>query len=79
MINLAEDANRRVRADAAKQQATDEKAHEGKKEKLLEDIATHKKNLQEMVAAHREKEQELRKVSKFTGISILLLYGWNES
>ena len=67
MINLAEDANRRVRADTAKQQAADEKGHEGKKEKLLEDIAIHKKTLQELVATHREKEQELRKVSKLYG------------
>ena len=63
MINLAEDANRRVRADASKQMAQDEMAHEGKATKLKEDITTLKKSLQEMVASNREKEQELRKVS----------------
>ena len=63
-IKLAEDANRRVRADASKQQSVDEKGHEERKVKLQEDIATHKKKLQEEIVAHREKEQELRKVRK---------------
>lgn len=64
VIKLAEDANRRVRADTSKQQSANEKGHEERKIELQEDIAKHKKKLQEEIATHREKEQELRKVRK---------------
>lgn len=64
VIKLAEDTNRRVRADTSKQQSVDEKGHEERKIKLQEDIAKHKKKLQEEIVTHREKEQELRKVRK---------------
>ena len=59
---MAEDANRRVRTDAAKQKGQDDKAHEAAKEKLQESITSLKKKLQESVTANREKEQEFRKV-----------------
>ena len=62
MINLAEDANGRVRSAAAKQQASDQDSHENTKVALVEETGNLKKKLQESEASHREKEQEARKV-----------------
>ena len=68
LINLADDANRRVKANAHNQEASDKKNHEAKATKMAEDIAALKKRLAELVAEHKEKEQSLRKVT--TDISI---------
>lgn len=62
LINLADDANRRVKANAHSQEATDKKNHETKTTKLAEDTTAMKKKLAEMVAENKEKEQSLRKV-----------------
>lgn len=62
LINLADDANRRVKANAHNQETSDKKNHETKVAKITEDIAALKKRLGDVVAENKEKEQSLRKV-----------------
>ena len=59
---MADDANRRVKANAHNQETTDKKNHETRATKLTEDITALKKKLNEAVAENKEKEQTLRKV-----------------
>lgn len=73
LINLADDTNRRVKANAHNQETSDNKNHETKVAKLAEDIATLKKKLAEIVAENKEKEQSLRKVM-WTNTIIMALY-----
>ncbi len=51
-----------MKNDASKQKEQSERVHEAAKTVLQESTAGLKKTLQEKVAAHREKEQEFRKV-----------------
>lgn len=62
MSNLSTEVRKRIKSDAAKQQAQDEQTHEIVKAELQEAITGLKKSIQEKVAADREKEQEFRKV-----------------
>ena len=59
---MADDANKRVKANAHNQEVNDKKNHEAKAAQMAEDIATLKKKLAELVAENKEKEQTLRKV-----------------
>ena len=59
---MADDANKRVKANAHNQEISDKKNHESRATKMAEDIATLKKKLAELVAENKEKEQTLRKV-----------------
>ena len=61
-MNMADDANRRVKANAHNQEINDKKNHEARATKMAEDIAALKKKLAELVAENKEKEQTLRKV-----------------
>lgn len=62
---MADDANKRVKANAHNQEINDKKNHEARATKMAEDITTLKKKLAEMVAENKEKEQTLRKVKHF--------------
>lgn len=62
MVNLAEDRNRRVKVDVHNQQMQDKQVHDGKVNKLKEELTLLKKKLQEAIGDNREKEQNLRKV-----------------
>ena len=62
LVGMADDANKRVKANAHNQEVTDKKSHEAKTAQMAEDIATLKKKLAELVAENKEKEQTLRKV-----------------
>ena len=59
---MADDANRRVKANAHNQEMSDKKNHEALATKMAEDITALKKRLAELVAENKEKEQTLRKV-----------------
>lgn len=59
---MADDTNRRVKANAHNQEMSDKKNHETKAAKMAEDITSLKKKLAEVVAENKEKEQSLRKV-----------------
>ena len=52
--------------EAANQQKMDQNLFESKRTGLEESISTLSKKHQELLAEHREKEQELRKVSPLT-------------
>ena len=62
LVGMADDANKRVKANAHNQEVNDKKSHEAKTTQMAEDIATLKKKLAELVAENKEKEQTLRKV-----------------
>ena len=62
LVSMADDANKRVKANAHNQEMNDKKNHETKATQMAEDITTLKKKLTELVAEHKEKEQSLRKV-----------------
>ena len=67
---MADDTNKRVKANAHNQETSDKKNHETKAAKMAEDIAALKKKLAEVVAENKEKEQSLRKVNcNFVDIS----------
>lgn len=57
---FSEENIRRVRGDAEKQEAADEKNSEGKRQKLQTEISQLKSQLQNLIAEHRESEKELR-------------------
>ena len=59
----SEEQIRRVRADAEKQEAADEKNSDGKRQKLQTEVAQLRSQLQNATLEHRESEQELRRVS----------------
>ena len=61
---FSEENIRRVKAEAEKQEAADLKNSEGKKQKLQQETAQLKTQLQNLVAEHRENEQEHRLVSQ---------------
>lgn len=60
---LSEEANSRVRADACRQKETSKQSHEAKRVQLDEEHAALSKQYGTVVAANREKELQLRKVS----------------
>lgn len=68
VAEAAQESNRRANTEAEKQQSEAQKAHATSKAKLEEEISTLKKQLQDVVAGNKEKEQDMRKVSgKCTG------------
>ena len=62
VVRLAQDGNRRVQEEAAKQMATDQGSFDATKQRLTQDIAALRKTYQDLVDANRDKEQTLRKV-----------------
>ena len=54
---------RRTKTEAEKQEVADLKIAEGKRQKLQQDLAQMKTQLQNLTAEHRESEQVLRTVS----------------
>jgi hypothetical protein len=59
---MADDANKRVKANAHSTETNDKKEHDAKAAKMAEDITALKKKMAELVAENKEKEQTLRKV-----------------
>ncbi|KAL8621514.1 hypothetical protein ACOMHN_026186 [Nucella lapillus] len=57
----SEDLIRRVRGEAEKQEAADEKNSEGKRQKLQSEVAQLRSQMQNATLEHRENEQELRR------------------
>lgn len=62
IINLAEDSNRKIQLEAANQQKLDTTSFQARKHGLEDSISTLTKKHRELLAEHREREQELRKV-----------------
>ncbi len=62
VINLAENAHRKTQLEATNQQKSDTASFDSRKSALEEGIAGLSKKYREMLAEHREREQELRKV-----------------
>lgn len=58
---FSEEHIRRVRTDAEKQEAADEKNSDGKRQKLQAEVGQLRSQLQNAIMEHREAEQELRK------------------
>ncbi|KAL3858482.1 hypothetical protein ACJMK2_013071 [Sinanodonta woodiana] len=58
---FAEDHNRRVQSEAAKQEEADIKNSEGRKQRLQQELVQLKTQQQNLIVEHRENEQELRK------------------
>ena len=71
---MADDANKRVKANAHNQEINDKKNHEAKATQMAEDIATLKKKLTELVGENKEKEQTLRKVRRSSRLGIKHLH-----
>lgn len=73
VAEAAQESNRRTNAEAEKQQSEAQRAHATSKAKLEEEISTLKRQLQEIVAENKEREQDMRKVrvenniGEFTG------------
>ena len=62
VAEAAQESNRRTNTEAEKQQSEAQKAHAASKAKLEEEISTLKRQLQEIVAENKEREQDMRKV-----------------
>nr|KAG5700367.1 hypothetical protein BaRGS_029619 [Batillaria attramentaria] len=58
---FSEEHIRRVRADAEKQEAADEKNSDGKRQKLQTEVGQLRSQLQNAIQEHREVEQDLRR------------------
>lgn len=65
---VTNDSQRRLKEDAARQQSQAQQTFTNKKTKLLEEIVTVSKSLQEARTANKEKEQSLRKVSSLNTV-----------
>lgn len=61
VVNLAEDGNRRVKAEAHDKQVSEQNEHTIIANKLKEEIGSLKKKLKEVVKENQEKENNLRK------------------
>ncbi len=62
VINLAENSYRKTELESTDQQKDDTTSFDSRKSALEEGIASLSKKHRNMLAEHREKEQELRKV-----------------
>lgn len=62
IINFSKDNISRIKNEQEKQESADKKNHEGKIQRLQNEIVQLKTQLQNLVLEHREKEQDLRRM-----------------
>lgn len=62
IINFSKDNISRIKNEQEKQESADKKNHEGKVQRLQNDVVQLKTQLQNLILEHREKEQDLRRL-----------------
>lgn len=72
IINFSKDNISRIKNEQEKQESADKKNHEGKIQRLQNEIVQLKTQLQNLVLEHREKEQDLRRVCFFVNMEVFV-------
>ena len=72
MIKLAQEANKRVKAEADKQDSSNKSNYEQRKSKIEEQVTELGKKLQDLMKANKQKEHDQRKVHFAKGWATLI-------